>query len=437
MATSYAILVYLLLHVTFSTTTTTTAAATTKPRRLVTRLLHRDSLLHNPNDTIAAQAERFLNSSISRFIFLSEKIYSETRPDDDIQPSLLLGSKAPLFYVTFFVGQPPVPQLAVMDTGSDLIWVNCNPVCKNCGPIFYPSRSSTFAKMPCNRTLCINCSPTDECNYNVRYVKGTNSEGIIATERFSFETLDEGRIVINDVVFGCGNNNGEFIDKSTGIFGLSISKRDIFSIVKLMGSRFSYCVGNIVDHEYKFNRLVLGGAVIEGYSTPIEIANGLYYLTLEGISIGEKRLEIDSEIFKRTSSNNGVFIDSGTTYTWLTPTAYQAVRREIEDLCKGLLMRLPYPWAPDGYLCYFGEVSRDVEGFPVITFHFAEGADLVLDVYGMILQVQAQVFCLAILPSEDRKSLIGMIAQQNYNVAYDLGISRLYLQRIDCELLGD
>ncbi|KAK1582384.1 hypothetical protein Q3G72_014473 [Acer saccharum] len=350
MATSYALLVYLLLHVTFSTTTTT-AAATTKPRRLVTRLLHRDSLLHNPNDTIAAQAERFLNSSITRFIYLSENINSETRPDDDIQPGLLLGSKAPLFYVSFFVGQPPVPQLAIMDTGSDLIWVNCNPVCKNCGPVFYPSRSSTFAKMPCNHTLCLNCSPSDECNYSVT--------------------------------------------------------------------------------------LVLGGAVIEGYSTPLEIANGLYYLILEGISIGEKRVEIDSEIFKRTSSNDGVFIDSGSTYTWLTPTAYQAVRREIEGLCKGLLTRLPYPWAPDGYLCYFGKVSRDVEGFPAMTFHFAEGADLVLDVYGMFLQVEAHVFCLAILPSEDRKSLIGMIAQQNYNVAYDLGKSRLYLQRIDCELLGD
>ncbi|KAL5774974.1 hypothetical protein ACOSP7_012531 [Xanthoceras sorbifolium] len=442
MATLYAIAVHVLLYVTFFITTTT-AAATTEPRRLVTRLLHRDSLFRNHNDTIAAQAERLLNSSITRFIYLSEKI-SETHPDDDnIQPNLFLGTSAPLFYVNFSIGEPPVPQLAIMDTGSDLIWVNCNPVCRNCGKVFDPSKSSTFAKTPCNYTFCLSCSPTNECNYSVKYVKGTDSEGIIATEQFSFETLGEGRIAINSVVFGCGINNGEFIDKSTGIFGLSISERENFSILKLLGSRFSYCVGNIVDHEYKFNRLVLGEAVIEGYSTPLEIIDGEYYLILEGISIGEKRLEIDSEIFKKTSNDNGVFIDTGTTYTWLTPNAYQVVKREIEHLSKGLLTRFPYPWAPDGYLCYFGEVSRDVEGFPVMTFHFAEGADLVLDAYGMFLQVQSQVFCLAIVPSsiaddgiKDR-SLIGMVAQQNYNVAFDLGTSRLYFQRIDCELLDE
>ncbi|TKY54652.1 putative aspartic protease [Spatholobus suberectus] len=32
-------------------------------------------------------------------------------------------------------------------------------------------------------------------------------------------------------------------------------------------------------------------------------------------------------------------------------------------------------------------------------------------------------------------SSIGMLAQQNYNVGYDLNEVRLYFQRIDCELL--
>ncbi|KAL5772920.1 hypothetical protein ACOSQ2_012844 [Xanthoceras sorbifolium] len=438
MATLHAIIFLLLLN-SFSFTTTT-MASTTEQRRLVTRLLHRDSLLlhnnaNNDKTTVAAtRAERLLNSSIARIIYLSEKTTSEThllRDNNNAQPSLFLGTEAHLFYVNFSIGQPPVPQLAIMDTGSELIWVNCNHhSCHNCGlKVFDPSKSSTFAKTPCDDTI--------------KYVKGTGSEGIIATEEFSFETSDEGRTTINNVVFGCGLKNGNFMDKSTGVFGLSVvSGKDNLSIVKLLGSRFSYCVGNIIDHEYKFNRLVLGeGAVMEGDSTPFEIRDGVYYLILEGISIGEKRLNIEPEIFDRTSNDDGVFIDSGSTFTFLALAAYQEVRREIENLSKGLLKR--YWWVPSGHLCYYGKISRDLEGFPVMTFHFADGADLVLDIWSMFIQDWSDMFCLAIAPSEvsgsrriDR-SVIGMIAQQNYNVAYDLGENRLYFQRIDCELLDD
>ncbi|KAL5842106.1 hypothetical protein ACOSQ3_012709 [Xanthoceras sorbifolium] len=412
MATLHAILIFhLLFSLTFTATTiaTATVSSTTKPRRLVTRLLHHDSLLHNPNDTtISVRAERFLNNYIARFIKFS------------------------LFYVNFSIGQPPVPQLAIMDTGSDLIWVNCNHTCNNCGPVFDPSMSTSFAKTLCNYTSCDGCSPTNECKYDMEYANFTDSKGIIATEQFSFETSDKGRTAINNVVFGCGLKNGNFLDKSTGVFGLSIIlRRDNFSIVKLLGSRFSYCVGNIYDMRYKFNRLVLGeGTVIEGDLTPFELSNGLYYLTLEGISIGGIRLDIDPKTFKKTSNNNGgVFIDSGTTYTWLAPAAYQQVRREIEDLSSNGLLRR-HRQEKKGQLCYYGKIGRDVRGFPVMAFHFAEGADLVLDVLGMFLQVRSDMFCLTIASSDDifgdsrrrmdHWSIIGMIAQQNYNVAYDL-----------------
>ncbi|KAL5840041.1 hypothetical protein ACOSQ3_012707 [Xanthoceras sorbifolium] len=94
--------------------------------------------------------------------------------------------------------------------------------------------------------------------------------------------------------------------------------------------------------EYKHNRLVLcEGAMVEGYSTPLEISEDLYYITLEGVSVGQRRLEIDNSeiLFRRTRSNNGVFIDSGGAYTWLTPTACQTLGREIQQLVKGILQR--------------------------------------------------------------------------------------------------
>ncbi|KAF5956552.1 hypothetical protein HYC85_003777 [Camellia sinensis] len=85
-------------------------------------------------------------------------------------------------------------------------------------------------------------------------------------------------------------------------------------------------------------------------------------------------------------------------------------------------------------LCYMGEVSRDLKGFPVITFHFAGGADLVLDVDTMFVQLQ---YTVTPASEEDNLTIIGIRAQQYYNFAYDLDAMKLYFQRIDCQLVED
>ncbi|KAJ6863323.1 protein ASPARTIC PROTEASE IN GUARD CELL 1 [Populus alba x Populus x berolinensis] len=94
-------------------------------------------------------------------------------------------------------------------------------------------------------------------------------------------------------------------------------------------------------------------------------------------------------------------------------------------------------------LCYIGSVREDLSGFPVVTFHFTNGAQLVLDTQSMFLHIAPIVFCLAIgssVVNEDNfknLSVIGMMAKQNYNMGYDIGQNKLYFQRIDCELLED
>ncbi|CAN1837233.1 Probable aspartic protease At2g35615 [Linum perenne] len=66
-----------------------------------------------------------------------------------------------IFYVNFSIGQPTVPQLAIMDTGSDMLWVNCLP-CIPCAPIsgallFDPLKSKTYFPRPCTRN-CMQCT---------------------------------------------------------------------------------------------------------------------------------------------------------------------------------------------------------------------------------------------------------------------------------------
>eukprot|EP00258_Populus_trichocarpa_P029321 XP_024445340.1 protein ASPARTIC PROTEASE IN GUARD CELL 1 [Populus trichocarpa] len=123
--------------------------------------------------------------------------------------------------------------------------------------------------------------------------------------------------------------------------------------------------------------------------------------------------------------DNGVILDSGTAYTWLAQDAYNALSEEVQSLFREMLQR--YKGMPN-QLCYIGSVREDLSGFPAVTFHFANGAQLVLDTQSS-----------SAVNGDNSKNLsvIGMMAQQNYNVGYDIGQNKLYFQRIDCELLKD
>ncbi|KAM1833158.1 hypothetical protein ACFX13_023009 [Malus domestica] len=170
-----------------------------------------------------------------------------------------------------------------------------------------------------------------------------------------------------------------------------------------MGSKFSYCIGSIRDPNYPHNKLVLGdGAKIEGTLTPIQVYNELYYLTLESISLAERRLEIDPEIFKRTESGSGgTVIDSGTTVTFLATGAHVVLRDKVQKLLDGRLEKVEKPDVPSDY---------------------GEGE-----------------FCMAVQVSPEGSNLnvVGIMAQQHYNVAYDLAASQVYFQSIDCQLLDN
>ncbi|KAJ4709581.1 aspartic proteinase CDR1-like [Melia azedarach] len=444
MPTLHATIILLLSLLPSSLAAASSSALAGNTKRLVTKLLHRDTVLYNLKDSVEDRAQRTLNTSITRFIYLSQKI-SQTH---DTRAHLRPATTFPfgIFYVSFSIGQPPVQQLAVMDSGSSLTWVKCQP-CKRCsGTTYDPSNSLTYNEFPCNSSFCSNdCGLfSNECMYRIKYVKGPDSQGTIATEQFGFETSDEGKIFVNDATFGCSHSNSDFEDEQfSGVFGLGTGIPSL-SLVQKFGSKFSYCIGNFNDPEYRYNMLILGeGAIIEGDSTPVNVIDGTYYISLEAISIGEKMLDIDPNIFKKRTrwDEDGVFIDSGTSFTWLAPRAFQTLRRQIENLSDGLLTR--HLKSPAWLLCFSGDIREDLWGFPAMTFHFSGGVDLVLDAKTMFYQDSSSVFCLAVGPSDfigerlKDVSIIGMIAQQNYNVGYDLVENQLYFQRIECELLAD
>ncbi|XAR53448.1 Nepenthesin [Bertholletia excelsa] len=328
-----------------------------------------------------------------------------------------------------------------MDTGSSFIWFQCLPC--NCfhhvNPIFDPSKSSTYRHIYCDQHRHI------ICEYSHTYSDHTTTIGTLAREDLTLVTSDQGTTTIQDVVVGCGHNNSGTLDPlASGILGLG--GNDKSSLLYHIGGRnpkFSYCIGNLSDPYYEYNHLIIGdGAIIQGYSTPIQVVNGLYYLTLQGISLGEMSLPINPNIFKRAplSGHSGVIIDSGTTLIYLHRLGFEALKAQVRSLIGGLLQQVTSQNYPD-WFCYRGDsIKQQLREFPALTFHFEGGADLVLESDAMFTKASVGVFCLSVVPSDNpypNLSIIGIKAQQYYNMAYDLDAMKLYFQRIDCELLED
>ncbi|XP_057730275.1 aspartic proteinase nepenthesin-2-like [Arachis stenosperma] len=314
------------------------------------------------------------------------------------------------------VGQPSTPQLVVMDTASEIFWIMCNP-CTNCdqhlGQLFGPSKSSTYIQLcrtPCGFRGC-NCHPLDRSPFIITYADNSSASGTLGYETLVFETSDEGSIQIPNIEFGCGrdivyNNDPGY----NGILGLNNAP---MSLASQIGHKFSYCIGSLADKSSNYNQLILGeGADLEGYPTHFQALRGMYYITMEGISVGERRLDIPPATFEMKENDaGGVIIDTGSTLTYL----------------------------PDDVQIYY--TRKDLVGFPVVTFHFAQGADLALDTGSFFEQLTDSVFCMAIGPVsatgvDNRSSVIGLLAQQGYNVGYDLVNQIVYFQRIHCQLLS-
>ena len=64
------------------------------------------------------------------------------------------------YVMTLYLGTPPQKFVVILDTGSSLVWVQCQPCtspykCYNeTDPFFDPSASSSYSAVPCSNSTC-------------------------------------------------------------------------------------------------------------------------------------------------------------------------------------------------------------------------------------------------------------------------------------------
>ncbi|KAK3028576.1 hypothetical protein RJ639_039267 [Escallonia herrerae] len=430
----------LLVILAFLVPTLTATSIAPNHHHLATKLIHYDSVrspFHNASATITDLATRSLERSITHLSSLRAATMDET--PEDIRGAMFAGTGC--FLVSMNIGERMVPQLVLMDTSSSLLWVHCFPCvgCHSSSPIFDPSQSSTYYPLPCDHDpYCrAHCDQQrNECTYSVTYTDGASSSENIATEKLTFITTEVGSTA-SDIRFGCGRVIQEPDPQLSGVMGLGYAET---SLANQLANKFSYCIGNIHNPDYSYNRLILGdGAIIRGDSTPLEVYKTFYYLTLEGISVGDNRLPIDPHVFQRSRhGHGGVLIDSGTEWTYLVRDAYETLTGEVERIIGAKLMRAYLPNSPE-QLCYYGDVNRDLVDFPVMTFHFGGKANFKLYRENLFEPIIQGGFCLSIDVANGNTprdaNVIGVVAQQYHNIAYDLSTMTLSFYTIDCRYL--
>lgn len=363
------------------------------------------------------------------------------------------------YFINAFVGTPPVHFQLILDTGSDLNWIQCLP-CHDCfdqhGPFFDPSASSSYRNVPCADSRCSLVSSPDTappcaggdqpCPYFYWYGDRSNTTGDLALETFTVNlTSPDGKSAeshrVDEVIFGCGHWNRGLFHGAAGLLGLGRGPLSFASQLKTAyGHTFSYCLVDRNSDLSVSSKLIFGEdpslanhpnlnytSFVGGQDNAVDT---FYYVQVKGIRVGGEMLGIPSDTWELSKDGaGGTIVDSGTTLSYLADPAYEAVR-------KAFVERVKYPPVANFPVlspCYNVSGVEKVE-MPEFSIVFGDGAvwDFPTENYFIKLEPE-EIMCLAILGTpRSSLSIIGNYQQQNFHVLYDTEKSRLGFAPMRC-----
>ncbi|KAL8476376.1 hypothetical protein ACS0TY_028886 [Phlomoides rotata] len=386
--------------------------------------------------------------------FLSSQVQNKSAA---ASPPFNFNSMSPFKYsmaliVSLPIGTPPQAQQLVLDTGSQLSWIQCHRKAPRQPPppaSFDPSRSSSFSLLPCNHPICkpripdftlpTTCDQNRLCHYSYFYADGTLAEGNLVRERFSFP----GSRSTPPLTLGCAVESSE----AEGILGMNLGRLSFVSQVKV--PRFSYCVP-IRQARDKINPTGTFYLGQNPHSPTFRYVDLLtfpesqhkpnfdplaYTVGLIGIKINGRKLNIPVTAFRPDAGGSGqTMIDSGTQYTFLVETAYAKVREEVVRLV-GTKLKKDYTYGGALDMCFDGNALEITRLIGDMAFEFEKGVEISISKDRIMDDVGGGVHCVAIGRSESlgiASNIIGNFHQQNHWVEFDLINRRVGFGVADC-----
>nr|CAD1821105.1 unnamed protein product [Ananas comosus var. bracteatus] len=430
--------------------------ATANKHELSLTLLHRDAVsgrsYASHRDRVADLLSRDSARAASITRRLSPAYYYHV---DDFGSEVVSGldEGSGEYFVRVGVGSPPKDQYLVVDSGSDVIWVQCQP-CAQCyaqsDPVFDPAESSSFAGITCDSPICgilrsdkggggasasEGCGGGGEgggeeerCRYEVTYGDGSYTRGVLALETLTFG----GSAEVGDVAIGCGQRNRGLFVGAAGLLGLGWGPMSLVGqLGGSAGGAFSYC---LVTRSGASGSSGSTGSLVLGRTAAVPVgavwvplarnprAPSFYYVGVAGLGVGGARLPLLAELFRLgDDGGGGVVMDTGTAVTRLPGAAYAALRDAFAAAAPEL------PRAPGVSIfdaCY------DLSGYqsvrvPTVSFYFADadagGAVLTLPARNFLIPVDGGgTFCFAFAAAPDGGvSILGNVQQQGIQITVD------------------
>lgn len=397
------------------------------------------SPLYDPSSSPAQRAPQVRSGRRSR------------RPASDFNDSKIVGrvvSSDDMYLMRLMIGTPPRPYWLSIDTGSDIVWVACNP-CEPCfadrALIFDPSRSSSYDRQSCTTPQCAwvrgECDDRDLCRFSSSYDDGSTIEGMLSSDTIVFDNSGGRRASFSNIVFGCVHReitNFPRLLEQVGLIGLGPRGN---SLVNQIGSaidyKFAHClppVNGETDGWIKFGRDADGFSGESGVQViPMGYGRANHYtLILQDISVDGDRVHIQWRPPRVPSRDDRSFIvDSGSEWIYLARYAYDQVLDDVRAAveAEGFI-------SGDGLLCYHVDAEDPYDGFPDMTLHFI-AADWQLSPSHLFQIPREGIACLAVQPEEEegQGGVIGGLAQQNMYIKFDNRWGLLSIAPADCEVV--
>ncbi|KAI3891137.1 hypothetical protein MKW98_007442 [Papaver atlanticum] len=370
------------------------------------------------------------------------------------------------YFMDVYIGTPPKHHSLILDTGSDLNWIQCTP-CHDCfeqnGPHYNPLQSKSYRNISCHDPRCQLVSSPDPpqtcdsgssnqtCPYYYWYGDNSNTTGDFSLETFTVNvttpTGDSEFKAAENVMFGCGHWNRGLFHGASGLLGLGRGPLSFSSqLQSVYGHTFSYCLVDRNSDLSVSSKLIFGEdtSLLShpnlNYTTLVAAAGNdketssvdtFYYVEIKGIRVGDEVLEIPAATWELSEQGaGGTIIDSGTTLSYFADPAYEMIRKAFVKQIKEYPLVKDFPvLAP----CYNVSGVHRIE-LPEFAILFKDGAvwDFPVENYFIRLDPE-EVVCLAILGTpRSSLSILGNYQQQNFHILYDTKKSKLGFAPMKC-----
>ncbi|XP_054816910.1 aspartic proteinase CDR1-like [Prosopis cineraria] len=363
----------------------------------------------------------------------------------DPRPTLFGQPGAGEYVMQYALGHPMFRTYGIIDTGSDLTWLQCTP-CTRCYsqgnlPFLDTNFNWGLHAVECLSFTCVhivNPSVTQvfcdygycQCKYLIAYADRSSTIGDVFATLLRLQTRNGDYIGFPTFIFGCSTETtGSFSTGASGIVGLGRGPASLVSQIRdSIEGKFGYCLVPVGQDAYSQMRFGQS-AVISGpdvvitpmiATTPINY----YHISFEGITV-------EGVYIPYITGNLGnAIIDSGTIVTRLPARLYSFVESQVALHLDRLYTRVQRRFYS---LCY-SHNNIETMGGPKITIHL-RGGNLVLSPENIYIQVDYGAVCFN-FKSHPTDLVIGTNVQANFIVSFDLQRREIGFLKINCASLS-